>query len=165
MERKWTPISRVSVTDAGMIIELELGAVPISTVVIRADGGELCVNGEHDDWGKFECRFAVAPGHNMADARSSFTNGVLRIELPWISATNPQSGTAIGTDSLMSFPRPMLIYCNDCGKHFDIVLTSGEPAEYQCPTCGAVQKFAFGAFVNKAIEQSRKMAGKTRGRR
>jgi len=59
----------------------------------------------------------------------------------------------------------MLIYCNGCGKHFDIVITGKGPANYQCPACGKVQVFELEAIVNKAMEPGMKMLGKRGGRR
>jgi HSP20 family molecular chaperone IbpA len=153
MNRNWTPESRVSVTDAGMVIEIELGAVQTGDLEIFVEADQLCVRGQHDDFGPFESRFGITSEHSLADAKASLTKGVLRIEMP---TKDKSSG---------SKPRTMMIYCNGCGKHFDIVVTSKGSRDYRCPACGKVHAFDLEAFVNKAIEQGKQMLKKKRGRR
>jgi Hsp20/alpha crystallin family len=153
MNRNWTPESRVSVTDAGMVIEIELGAVQTGDLEIFVEADQLCVRGQHDDFGPFETRFGIKPDHSLADAKASLMNGVLRIDVP---TKDKSSG---------SKPRTMMIYCNGCGKHFDIVITGKGSRDYRCPACGKVQAFDLEAFVKKAIEQGKQMLKKKRGRR
>jgi uncharacterized Zn finger protein len=81
------------------------------------------------------------------------TKGVLRIEVPVKDKSSPPK------------PREMLIYCDGCGKHFDIVITGKGSRDYRCPACGKVQAFDLEALVKKAIEQGKKMLKKKRGRR
>ena len=64
-----------------------------------------------------------------------------------------------------NFPITMMIYCNECGKHFDIVVASKDPADHRCPACGKVHVFGLEAFMRKAIEQGKRMLRKTHGRR
>jgi tRNA(Ile2) C34 agmatinyltransferase TiaS len=66
---------------------------------------------------------------------------------------------------LLRYPVEMMIYCNQCGKHFDIVVTSKGSQKYRCPACGEVHAFDLEVFVNKALEQRNKMLGKKRGGR
>jgi len=63
------------------------------------------------------------------------------------------------------FPVEMMIYCNECGKHFDISIADRKPANYPCPACGKVHLFDLEAFVTRAIQQSMKMLGKSGHRR
>lgn len=63
------------------------------------------------------------------------------------------------------FPISMMIYCDGCGQHFDIVVNRKEPEDHRCPVCGHVQALGLGGLVQKAIEQSMKMSGKKGGRR
>ena len=63
------------------------------------------------------------------------------------------------------FPITMMIYCPECGTHFDIVVTSEGSKNYRCPACEKVQVFDLDAFTKRAIEQSRKMFRKPRGGR
>lgn len=150
MNRHWTPESRVTVTDAGVVIELELSGVQIRSLEITRETNRLCIRGQHDDHGSFEVRFDVPSGHSLTEAEVGFANGVLRIEMP------PDKGAAYAK------PRAMLIYCNECGKHFDIVITVKGPQKYRCPACGQVQVFDLDDLVKKVLEQSRKMLRKKR---
>ena len=147
------PETRVSVTDTGMVIEIELGAVQAGSLQISVEADQLCVRGQHDDFGPFDTRFGITPNHNLAGARATLTKGVLRIEIPMIDNS---SGTK---------PREMLIYCDGCGKHFDIVITGKGPKDYRCPNCGKVQSLDLEAFLKTAMEQSQRMLKKKRGRR
>jgi hypothetical protein len=153
MNRNWTPESQVTVTDAGMVIEITLDAVQAGSVVIFVDAGQLCVRGQHDNFGPFEARFDVTSDNDLANARSTFTKGILRIEVPMKDKSAPAK------------PLAMMIYCNGCGKHFDIVVTGKGSKDYHCPACGKVQAFDLEALVKKAIEQGKQMLKKKRGRR
>ncbi len=153
MSRNWTPESRVSVTDAGMVIEFRLGAVQAGSVEILVEADRLCVRARHDDHGSFETRFGVTSDHNLADAKASVTKGILRIDVP------------MKDRSSRSKPRTMMIYCDGCGKHFDIVVTGKGSRDYRCPACGKVQAFDLEVFVNKALEQCKRMLKKRRGSR
>jgi len=64
-----------------------------------------------------------------------------------------------------NYPGPMIVRRNECGKHFDIVVRREGPQEYPCSACGKELVFDFEAFVRKAIEQTKKMRRKRRGRR
>ncbi|MGH7942918.1 MAG: hypothetical protein ACREFR_17810 [Limisphaerales bacterium] len=64
---------------------------------------------------------------------------------------------------LGSKPHPMLIYCNGCGKHFDIVAAKGA-REYRCPRCEKMQVFNLETLINQAMEQTQKMLRKKHGR-
>ena len=56
-------------------------------------------------------------------------------------------------------PVSMMIYCSECGKHFDIVVTAKGSRKYRCPACGKVQSFDLDSFTNKAVDQSIRMFG------
>jgi DNA-directed RNA polymerase subunit RPC12/RpoP len=64
-----------------------------------------------------------------------------------------------------NFPIEMMFYCNECGKHFDIIVTSKGSQNYRCPACGKIHIFDLDSFAKKAVEQNKKMLRKTRGRR
>ncbi len=50
MNRSWTPESRVSVTEAGMVIKIRLSAIQASRVIMSVDGDQLSVRGQHDNF-------------------------------------------------------------------------------------------------------------------
>ena len=149
MNRNWTPENRVSVTDAGMVIEIELGAVQTLDLNIFVEAEQLCVHGRHHDFGEFEARFGITAQHSLVDARATLVKGILRIVVPI-------------KDKAGFKRREMLICCDGCGKHFDIVITGKGSRDYRCPACGKIQSFDLEAFMNKALEQ---MPKKKRRRR
>jgi hypothetical protein len=153
MNRNWIPESRVSVSDAGMVIEIELGDVQTADLEITVETDQLCVRGQHGDFGPFETRFGITPNHDLMGARANLIKGILRIEIP------------IKGKSSASRRREMLIYCDGCGKHFDIVITGKGPRDYCCPACGKVLTFDLEGFLKKAVEQSKKMSRKRPRRR
>jgi hypothetical protein len=153
MNRSWTPASRVSITKAGMVIEIELRSVRAGYPAITLEDGQMCIRGLHADLGPYECRIEIPPNHNLAAVKATFGKGTLRIALP--RDNNPGKPQ----------PRTMMIYCNGCGKHFDIVVTHKGPQDYFCSSCGKVHTFDAEDFIREAIEQSMKMARKRRGRR
>ncbi len=67
--------------------------------------------------------------------------------------------------TMPNYPYSMIICCNECGKHFDIVVSREGSQKYPCSACGKEMVFDLEAFVRKAIEQTRKMHRKKRGRR
>jgi hypothetical protein len=63
------------------------------------------------------------------------------------------------------FPMPMTIRCYECGKVFEVTLTSTESHDFPCPACGKIEVFDLGAWEKKAIAWSAKMIRKSgRGR-
>jgi len=64
-----------------------------------------------------------------------------------------------------NYPSPMIIHCNKCGKHFDIVVSREGSQKYPCSACGKELVFDLEAFMEKAIQQTRKMHRKRRRRR
>ena len=153
MTRRWTPKCHVSVTDAGMVIEVEMEGIQTGSLALIPEENQLRILGQHEDFGAFETRLAIPPGHSLANATARFAKGRLRIEVP------------PGKDATPARPRTMLIYCDACGKHFDISITGKGPRKYRCPICGTVQVFDLDALVKKAIEQGYTMLKRRRGRR
>ena len=155
MNRIWAPKTQVSVTDAGLVIKIELEGTRTDSLRFAFEGDQLCVRGRHDDFGAFESRIDVPSGYSRAKLQVIVAKGILRIEMP--------PGDDLPFFS--NFPKSMLIYCNGCGKHFDIVITGKGPGNYQCPACGKFQVFDLEALVNQVMKQGMKMLGKKRRRR
>jgi hypothetical protein len=80
----------------------------------------------------------------------------------WVDSDDRPLSRAFRTNY---YPYAMMICCNECGKHFDIVVSREGPQKYPCSACGKELVFDLEAFVRKAIEQTRKMHRKRRGRR
>lgn len=149
----WTSKSRVSITEAGMVIEIELGEISQSNVWFTSEGSDVCVHCLSQDLASCESRFYVPPGYSTTGAKVTFNNGLLQIEMP------PSK------DSFVSKPLNMIIYCDGCGRHFDIVVARKGSESHRCPACGEVHDFDFDSFVNKAVEQSKTMLKRPGGRR
>ncbi len=155
MNRNWTPNSQVSVTDAGMVIKIELTGIRTGSTRMTFKEDQLCIHGQHEDFGSFESRFEIPVGYSRRRLKVIFLKDVIRIDIP------PGKDVSF----LEEFPKTMLIYCNGCGKHFDIVITGKGPGNYPCPACGKIQVFDLETLISKVIEQSKNMLGKKRGRR
>jgi len=95
MNRNWTPKSHISVTDAGAVIEVELGSVGKASLEIFAEASQLLIRGQHDRLGAFECRLEIPSGHSIANARARFEDGILHIDLP-PDIDLPRSRTSFG---------------------------------------------------------------------
>ena len=63
------------------------------------------------------------------------------------------------------FPMSMTIRCYDCGKVFDVVLTSRESHDFPCPGCGKVEVFDLGGWERRMIAWNHKMFRKAGGGR
>ena len=156
MNRSWTPESQVSFTDAGMIIEIKMKGIKPFGLRPAFQENHFCVRGQHEEFGPFEIKFEIPSGYNPAKLKmSQIIKGVWRIEIP------PGKLTSFLDD----FPKSMLIYCNGCGKHFDIVITARGPHDYACPACGKIQAFDLEALVKQVMEQSKNMSPKMRRRK
>ena len=155
MNRGWTPENHVSMTDAGIVIKIRLHMNTLLTLRTTFEEDRLCFHGQHEEFGPFEIKFEIPSGYNPVDLKTSFSKGILRIEIP------PGKKTSF----LSEFPKTMLIYCNGCGKHFDIVINSKGSHDYTCPACGKVQAFDLEALVKQVMEQCKNMSGKKRRRR
>ncbi len=70
---------------------------------------------------------------------------------------SPDAGSQQPAPFEWNFPVSMMIYCSGCEKHFDIVIPGKGVGNYRCPACRKNHVFDLETFVNKAVEQSRKM--------
>jgi hypothetical protein len=145
------PQSHVTFTDAGMVIEIKMKGIKPFGLRPAFQENDFCVRGEHEDFGPFDVKFAVPPGYNSGKPKWKLSKSIFRIEIP------PGKKTSF----LDEFPISMLIYCNGCGKHFDIVITGKGSHDYTCPACGKIQAFDLEAFVKQVMKQSKNLSGKT----
>ena|SRR5215469_2876334 len=154
MNRGWTPENHVSTTDAGIVIKVKMHMNVLLTLRTAYEEDRLCLRGRDEEFGSFEIKFEIPSGYNLAKLKMKFVKGILRIEIP------PGEKTSF----LSEFPKTMLIYCNGCGKHFDIVIASKGPHDYTCPACGKVQVFDLEALIKQVMVQYKNKTGKKRGR-
>ena len=181
MNQPWAPESHVRINDDGMVIEIKLQGLVPTSLAATFEKKVLCVSGEHEVFGKFESRFEIPANHNLIAAKIDLEKGVLRISVPSgeekkeimlgpipipinISGILPVPGKSVAS-ILESKPHPMMIYCNGCGKHFDIIVAGKGPQEYRCPHCGHLQAFNLEGLINQVMAQAGKMVRGKRGRR
>ena len=62
----------------------------------------------------------------------------------------------------LRFPMPMTIRCYQCGKVYDVVLTSEQLHECPCPACGKVEVYHLDALKEKVIAANAKRIRKMR---
>ena len=137
-----------------MVIKIKLNGVRLTGLITTYEQDQLCIRGRHDDFGPFEIKFDIPPDYKRSKLTVTVVKGILRIELP------PGKTPSIFSD----FPKDMLIYCNGCGKHFDIVINDAGPNSYTCPACGKAQVFDLKTFIDQVMQQTKQLRGKKRGR-
>lgn len=64
----------------------------------------------------------------------------------------------------LHFPMPMMIHCCQCGKVYDVVLTSEAPHDFPCPACGKIEVYHPGALKAKVIAANKKLLRELGGR-
>jgi HSP20 family protein len=93
----WEPNTDVYVTDHGLVIKVELAGMRSENLEITVDGHRLRIQGERPDgcrapkcsfllmsinYGPFESILELPPGYDLSQARASYLNGFLRIDVP-----------------------------------------------------------------------------------
>ncbi len=103
----WVPNTDVYVTDVGVVIHVELAGVHKEDMQLVMEGDLLKVSGQRVDsnrpvkckfqmmeinYGLFETVIELPPGYDLSQARASYQNGFLRIEVPPQTAADGDSG-------------------------------------------------------------------------
>lgn len=84
----------------------------------------------------------------------------------WVDSDDkPLSPAFMSAFTQRNYPYAMMIRCKECEGYFDLVVTRAGAQKYRCTNCGQELIFDSAAFMSKAIEQTRKMQRKRRGRR
>jgi HSP20 family protein len=94
---RWTPNTDLYVTDAGLVIKVELAGMKSDSLEISVEGQRLRINGERQDgcraancsflimeisYGPFEAVLDLPPGYDLTTAKAIYVNGFLRIDVP-----------------------------------------------------------------------------------
>ena len=94
---RWTPNTDLYVTDAGLVIKVELAGMKSDSLKITVEGQRLRINGERQDgcrsphcsflvmeisYGAFEAVLDLPPGYDLASAKAIYVNGFLRVDVP-----------------------------------------------------------------------------------
>lgn len=93
----WVPNTDVYATDAGLVIKVELAGMRSENLEITVEGNRLRISGDRPDtcrapkasflvmeinYGPFESVLELPNGYDLGQARASYLNGFLRIDVP-----------------------------------------------------------------------------------
>jgi HSP20 family protein len=109
---RWTPNTDLYVTDAGLVVKIELAGMKSDSLEISVEGQRLRINGERQDgcraaqcsflimeisYGPFEALLDLPPGYDLGAAKAIYVNGFLRIDVPPLPAAHHKSSKGSGT--------------------------------------------------------------------
>src|SRR4029077_8795406 len=95
----WVPNTDIYTTDEGLVIKMELAGMQSENLQITVEGSKLRVAGERPDgcraakfnflameinYGPFETVLELPPGYDLTQAKASYLNGFLRIDVPQV---------------------------------------------------------------------------------
>ena len=101
----WVPSTDVYVTDAGLVIKIELAGMKSDNLEINVEGNRLRISGNRPDccratkcsfllmeinYGPFERYIELPAGYDLSQARAAYLNGFLRIDVP-VTISHPKS--------------------------------------------------------------------------
>src|SRR5213080_4268914 len=114
----WVPNTDVYVTDSGLVIKVELAGMRSDHLEITVEGNRLRISGTRPDgcrspkcsflameinYGPFESILELPPAYDLSQAKASYLNGFLRIDVPL--AQRPAKSTKVpiaeGNSSLL----------------------------------------------------------------
>lgn len=93
----WVPNTDVYVTETGVVVHVEIAGVHKEDMQLVMEGDLLKISGHRQDtnrpakckfqmmeinYGPFETVIELPPGYDLSQARASYQNGFLRIEVP-----------------------------------------------------------------------------------
>jgi HSP20 family protein len=108
-EAHWVPNTDVYVTEAGMVIKVELAGMRKEDLQLVIDGNKVKISGQRPDgcrspkckflvmeinYGAFESVVELPDGYDLPRAKAAYQNGFLRIDVPI-----QKSGDRISIDS------------------------------------------------------------------
>jgi len=94
---RWIPNTDVYLTDTGLVIKVELPGMKSENLEITVEGSRLRIAGNRPDccraekcsflvmeinYGPFESVLELPPGYDLSQAKASYVNGFLRIDVP-----------------------------------------------------------------------------------
>ena len=103
---RWVPNTDVYVSEAGLVIKVELSGMKSDSLEITVEGNRLRISGTRPDccrspqcsflvmeisYGPFESVLEVPPGYDLAQARAVYVNGFLRIDVLVAQAARAKS--------------------------------------------------------------------------
>ena len=106
----WVPNTDVYSTEEGLVVKLELAGMRSENLQITVEGNKLLISGQRPDgcraakfnflvmeinYGAFENVLELPPGYDLTQAKASYLNGFLRIDVPPSSKTQPIKRTKV----------------------------------------------------------------------
>src|ERR1041384_7155632 len=104
----WVPNTDVYSTDAGLVIKVELAGMRSEHLEITVEGNRLRISGNRPDgcraakcsflvmeinYGPFESVLELPAGYDLSQAKATYLNGFLRIDVPM--AVRPPKNTKV----------------------------------------------------------------------
>ena len=95
----WVPNTDVYVTDTGLVIKVELAGMRRDDLELTVDGNHLVISGFRQDgcrtskcnflimeihYGAFESVIEIPSGYDLGQAKASYQNGFLRVDVPHV---------------------------------------------------------------------------------
>jgi HSP20 family protein len=93
----WVPNTDVYTTDNGLVVKVELAGMRNDNLEITVEGNRLRISGTRPDgcrapkcsflvmeinYGAFESVLELPPGYDLSQAKATYLNGFLRIDVP-----------------------------------------------------------------------------------
>src|SRR3954451_11929606 len=114
----WVPNTDVYTTDGGLVIKVELAGMRSEHLEITVEGNRLRISGTRPDgcrsekcnflvmeinYGPFESVLELPAGYDLGQAKASYLNGFLRIDVPLSQRSSSSANVPIadGNQSLL----------------------------------------------------------------
>src|SRR5262250_1986941 len=114
----WVPNTDVYTTDNGLVVKVELAGMRNDNLEITVEGNRLRISGTRPDgcrapkcsflvmeinYGAFESVLELPPGYDLSQAKATYLNGFLRIDVPLAArpSKNAKVPIAEGNSSLI----------------------------------------------------------------
>jgi HSP20 family protein len=96
-DTRWAPNTDVYVTDAGLVIKVEMAGIRREDLEITVEGSRITISGQRPDccrspgcrflmmeinYGHFETIIDLPAGYDLSRAKASYQNGFLRVDVP-----------------------------------------------------------------------------------
>src|SRR5215510_3256085 len=108
-ESHWVPNTDVYVTEGNLVIKVELAGMKREDLELTVEGNRLMISGQRPDgcrapkckflvmeinYGSFESVIELPPGYDLTQAKATYQNGFLRIDVPE-QARAPRGATKV----------------------------------------------------------------------
>jgi HSP20 family protein len=108
-ETNWIPNTDVYATEGGVVIKAELAGMKREDLELTVEGNRLRIRGQREDscrnakcnfivmeinYGPFESVIELPTGYDLSNARATYQNGFLRVDVP-VLAQSPSKTVAV----------------------------------------------------------------------